>query len=52
MSETTYASYVIKLDTCQKSAQTGSIKEDPNQGRTKGSTGRRTRDLEKDVIFE
>ena len=52
MFETNYASYVTKQDTDLKSAQTGSIKEDPNQEKTKGSTRRKARDLETDVIFE
>ena len=52
MSKTNYASYVTNQDTDLKSAQTESIKEDPNQEKTKGSTRRKARDLEKDVIFE
>ena len=52
MSETNYASYVTIQDTDLKSAQTGSIKEDPNQEKTKGSTGRKARDSETNVIFE
>ena len=52
MSETNYASYVTNQDTDLKSAQTGSIKEDLVQERTKGSTRRKARDLEKDIIFE
>ena len=52
MSEMNYASYVTNQDTDLKSAQTGSIKEDPNQKKTKGSTRRKARDSEKDVIFK
>ena len=52
MFETNYASYVTNQDTDLKSAQTGSIKEDPNQEKTKGSTRRKARDSETDVIFE
>ena len=52
MFKTNYASYVTKQDTDLRSALTGSIKEDPVQERTKGSTRRKARDLEKDVIFE
>ena len=52
MFKMTYASYVTKWDTDQRSAQTGSIKEDPVQERTKGSTRRKARDSEKDIIFE
>ena len=52
MFEMNYASYVTNLDTDLKSAQTGSIKEDPNQEKTKGSTRRKARDLETDVIFK
>ena len=52
MFETNYASYVTNQDTDLKSAQTGSIKEDPNQEKTKGSTRRKASDSEKDVIFE
>ena len=47
-----YASYVTNQDTDLKSAQTGSIKEDLVQERTKGSTRRKARDSEKDVIFK
>ena len=47
-----YASYVTNQDTDLKSDQTGSIKEDPNQGKTKGSTRRKASDSETDVIFE
>ena len=47
-----YASYVTNQGTDLKSAQTGSIKEDPNQEKTKGSTRRKARDSETDVIFE
>ena len=49
---TNYASYVTKQDTDLKSAQTGSIKEDPNQEKTKGITRRKASDSETDVIFE
>ena len=52
MSKTNYASYVTNQDTDLKSTQTGSIKEDPNQEKTKGSTRRKASDSEKDVIFE
>ena len=52
MSKTNYASYVTNQDTDLKSAQTGSIKEDPSQEKTKGSTRRKARDSEKDVIFK
>ena len=52
MSETNYASYVTNQDTDLKSAQTGSIKEDPNQEKTKGSTRRKASNSEKDIIFE
>ena len=52
MSETNYASYVTNQDTDLKSAWTGSIKEDPNQEKTKGSTRRKARDSETDIIFE
>ena len=52
MFETNYASYVTNQDTDLKNAQTGSIKEDPNQGKTKGSTSRKASDSEADVIFE
>ena len=52
MFKTNYASYVTKQGTDLRSAQTGSTKEDPVQERTKGSTRRKARDLEKDVIFE
>ena len=52
MFETNYASYVTNQDTDLKSAQTGSIKEDPNQEKTKGSTRRKASDSETDVIFE
>ena len=52
MFETNYASYVTNQDTDLKSAQTGRIKEDPNQEKTKGSTRRKASDSEKDVIFE
>ena len=52
MSKTNYASYVTNQDTDLKSAQTGSIKEDPNQEKTKGSTRRKASDSEADVIFE
>ena len=38
MSEMNYASYVTNQDTDLKNAQIGSIKEDPNQEKTKGST--------------
>ena len=52
MFETNYASYVTNQDTDLKSAQTGSIKEDPNQEKAKGSTRRKARDLETNVIFK
>ena len=52
MSKMNYASYVTNPDTDLKSAQTGSIKEDPNQEKTKGSTRRKASNLETDVIFE
>ena len=52
MSKTNYASYVTNLDTDLKNAQTGSIKEDLNQEKTKGSTRRKASDSEKDIIFE
>ena len=49
---TTYASYVTKMDTCQKSARTGSIiKEDLAKESTREST-RKESDSRKDVIFE
>ena len=41
-----------KMGHISKECLTGSIKEDPVQGRTKGSTRRKARDLEKDIIFE
>ena len=52
MSKTNYPSYVTNQDTDLRSAQTGSIKEDPNQEKTKGSTRRKASDSETDVIFE
>ena len=52
MCEMNYASYITNLDTDLKNAQTGSIKEDLNQEKTKGSTRRKASDSEKDVIFE
>ena len=52
MFETNYASYVTNQDTDLKNAQTGSIKEDPNQEKTKGSTRRKASDSETDIIFE
>ena len=51
MFEMNYVSYVTNLDTDLKNAQIGSIKEDLVQERTKGSTRRKARDSEKDVIF-
>ena len=52
MFETTYASYVIKMDTYQKSARIGSItKEDLAKESTRGNT-RKESDSRKDVIFE
>ena len=43
---------ITNQDTDLKSAQIGSIKEDPNQEKTKGSTRRKASDSEADVIFE
>ena len=49
---TTYASYVIKTDTCQKSARIGSIiKEDLVKESTREST-RKESNSRKDAIFE
>ena len=52
MFRTIYASYVIKMDTCQRNVQIGSIiKEDLAKGSTKGNT-RKESDSRKDAIFE
>ena len=49
---TIYASYVTRMDTCQKNAQIGSIiKEDLTKENTRGST-RKESDSRKDAIFE
>ena len=49
---TTYASYVTKTDTCQRSARIGSIiKEDLVKENIREST-RKESDSRKDVIFE
>ena len=49
---TTYASYVTRTDTCQKSAQIGSIiKEDLVKESTREST-RKESDSQKDAMFE
>ena len=49
---TTYASYVTKMDTCQRNVQIGSItKEDLAKESTKGNT-RKESDSRKDAIFE
>ena len=49
---TTYASYVTRMDTCQKNVLTGSIiKEDLAKESTREST-RKESDSRKDVIFE
>ena len=48
----TYASYVTRMDTCQKSAQIGSItKEDLAKEDTREST-RKESNSQKDAIFE
>ena len=50
--ETTYASDVTRMDTCQKSALIGSItREDLVKESTRGNT-RKESDLRKDTIFE
>ena len=52
MFRTTYASYVIRMDTCQKNVQIGSIiKEDLAKESTREST-RKESDSQKDAIFE
>ena len=52
MFRTTYASYVTKMDTCQRNVQIGSItKEDLAKESTKGNT-RKESDSQKDAIFE
>ena len=49
---TTYASYAIRTDTCQRNVWIGSIiKEDPVKESTRGNT-RKERDSQKDAIFE
>ena len=49
---TIYASYVIRMDTCQRNVQIGSItKEDLAKESTRGNT-RKESDLQKDAIFE
>ena len=49
---TTYASYAIKTDTCQKNVWIGSItKEDLAKESTRGNT-RKESDSQKDAIFE
>ena len=44
--------HVTNQDTDLSSVLKESIKGDPNQEKTKGSTRRRARDLETDIIFE
>ena len=52
MFRTTYASYVTKTDTCQRSAWIGNIiKEDLAKESTREST-RKESDSQKDAIFE
>ena len=52
MFRTTYASYVIKMDICQRNVQIGSItKEDLVKESTREST-RKESDSRKDAIFE
>ena len=52
MLRTTYASYVTKMDTCQRNVQIGSIiKEDLAKESTREST-RKESDSRKDAIFE
>ena len=49
---TTYASYVTRMDTCQKNVQIGSIiKEDLVKESTRENT-RKESDSQKDTIFE
>ena len=52
MFRTTYASYAIRMDTCQRNVQIGSItKEDLVKESTRGNT-RKESDSQKNTIFE
>ena len=52
MFRTTYASYVIRMDTCQRNVWIGSItKEDLVKESTRGNT-RKERDSQKEAIFK
>ena len=49
---TTYASYVIRMDTCQRNVQIGSItRGDLTKENIRGNT-RKESNLQKDTIFE